>query len=220
MVEARYPGECIVVQGQTWLDAGGGSARLRRAISGFEGARASCSLAAMPSPSALASPALLLACALVAGCGSKEAPAPAPSAAAATPAKATTPAAATATPTQAPAKAAAGACSLVGSWTGVYPPGPYPFSGHPLAMTFNADGTGSTASDRATSELAWKTDGNAVTFHGTKPGNGGRYSCRVEEEAKITPEFSADCSTMTAHLVSDPCKGRALTINGIALKRK
>jgi len=171
----------------------------------------------MLSRSALLSPALLLACAVVVGCGSKEAPAPAASAGAVTvPAKATTPTATTPTP----AKAAAGACSLVGSWTGVYPPGPYPFSGHPLEMTFNADGTGSTASDRATAELAWKGDGNAVTFHGTKPGNGGRYSCRVEDEAKITTEFSADCATMTAHLVSDPCKGRALTINGISLKRK
>ena len=170
----------------------------------------------MLSRSALASPALLFACVVLAGCGTKEAPAPAASAGAvAIPAKATTPAA-----TTTPAKAPAGACSLVGSWTGVYPPGPYPFSGHPLDMTFNADGTGSTASERATAELAWKTDSGAVTFHGMKPGNGGRYSCRVEDEAKITTEFSADCSTMTAHLVSDPCKGRALTINGISLKRK
>jgi hypothetical protein len=166
--------------------------------------------------SALASPALLFVGALVVGCGTKDAPAPAPSGVAVTvPAKATTP-----TTAAAPAKAAGGACSLVGSWTGVYPPGPYPFSGHPLEMTFNADGTGSTASERATAELAWKGDGSTATFHGTKPGNGGRYSCRVEEEAKITTEFSADCGAMTAHLVSDPCKGRALTINGISLKRK
>jgi hypothetical protein len=170
----------------------------------------------MLSRAALVSPALLFASALVVGCGTKDAPAPAPSAgAAAVPAKATTPITAAT-----PAKATGGACSLVGSWTGVYPPGPYPFSGHPLEMTFNADGTGSTASERATAELAWKGDGATATFHGTKPGNGGRYSCRVEEEARITTEFSADCATMTAHLVSDPCKGRALTINGISLKRK
>ncbi|MEP7121997.1 MAG: hypothetical protein ABJE95_13845 [Byssovorax sp.] len=169
----------------------------------------------MLSRSALASAALLFSCALVLGCGSKEAPAPVASAVPAVPAKAPTPGA-----TTAPAKATGGACSLVGSWTGVYPPGPYPFSGRPLEVTLNADGTGSTASERATAELAWKADGSTLTFHGTKPGNGGRYSCKVEEEAKMTTELSADCSTLTVHLVSDPCKGRALTLNGISLKRK
>jgi hypothetical protein len=165
--------------------------------------------------SALSLFSLLFASALVVGCGTKDAPAPAPSGVAAIPPKGPTPAATTPTP----ARPAGGACSVVGSWTGVYPPGPYPFSGHPLDMTFNADGTGSTASERANSDIAWKPDAGGMAFHGTKPG-AGRYSCQVNEEAKITTEFSADCVTMTVHLVADPCKGRAQTLNGMSLKRK
>ena len=87
-------------------------------------------------------------------------------------------------------------------------------------MTFNADGTGVSESERANSEYVWKMEGATLTFHGTKPGVGGRYSCRPEDVARVGLQFDAACGSVTVKLESDPCKGRALTENGMTLKRK
>jgi hypothetical protein len=165
------------------------------------------------------SPILALsAAALLLGCGNKDAP-PAPGATTTTAAAPSVKSTA-ASPTAAAPASPAGACSMVGTWNGVYPPGPYPFSGKPITFTFNADGTGFSDSERAHSDVAWKADGRTLTFHGTKPGAGGRYSCRVEDEAKVAVAYGADCKTATVTLVSDPCEGRAHTLNGMTFTRK
>src|SRR5580700_8661459 len=96
---------------------------------------------------ALAAPFVLAACGKDAGStSSSTGAAPAPASAPTARATATAP-------------ASGGACSFAGTWTGNYPPGPYPFSGHPLDVTFNADGSGKTHSERADDEIAWKVDG-------------------------------------------------------------
>ena len=111
-----------------------------------------------------------------------------------------------------------GPCSIVGDWNGVYPPGPYPFSGTPLTFSFRADGTGESKSSRANSPVAWHMDGANLSFHGTTPPTT-RFSCKVEDEGKYSLTFSADCSTVKFGLVSDPCAGRAATANNMSLTR-
>ena len=110
-------------------------------------------------------------------------------------------------------------CSIVGDWNGVYPPGPYPFSGTPISFSFRADGTGLSASSRANSPIAWKMDGANLAFHGTQPPTT-PYACRVEDEGKYSLGFAADCSTVRFGLVADPCQGRATQANGMSLTRK
>src|SRR5438477_11816276 len=81
-----------------------------------------------------------------------------------------------------------GACSIVGAWTGKYPPGPYPFSNTPFDLVFKADGTGTTDSQRAHDvELAWKMDGATLAFHGTKGETGGRYACPRDQDGRYVP---------------------------------
>ena len=161
---------------------------------------------------------------LAAACGNKDAPSPAPSSAAtAPPATAAQTAAAphtAAAPASSGAPAAGGACKLDGSWVGTYPPGPYPFSGTRLEFTFNADGTGLTDSARAKTEFAWKTEGASLSFHGVKDVRPGRFTCAKNEVGKYAFTFTPDCGTVTFKLQQDPCKGRALTADGISLKRK
>jgi hypothetical protein len=111
------------------------------------------------------------------------------------------------------------ACSIVGDWNGVYPPGPYPFSGTPITMSFRADNTGETKSSRATSPIVWRMDGANLSMHGTQSGTT-PYSCKREDEGKYSLTFSADCSTVKLGLVSDPCVGRGTTANNMSLTRK
>jgi hypothetical protein len=110
------------------------------------------------------------------------------------------------------------ACSIVGDWSGTYPPGPYPFSGTPINFAFRADGTGESRSTRATSPVVWHMEGANLSMHGTTSGTT-PYSCKREDEGKYSLGFSADCSTVTFGLVSDPCTGRATTANGMSLSR-
>lgn len=115
-----------------------------------------------------------------------------------------------------------GACALPGDWTGTYPPGPYPFSGQPISIRFDAGGTGETDSARAhANTFSWKVEGKELTFHGADATpKGGRYSCKPTEQGKYNLTFAADCSTVSLALVSDPCHGRATTMNGMTVKRK
>src|SRR5579871_4309605 len=122
-------------------------------------------------------------------------PAPATTAAA-TAAAAHPTAVATATAAATTAPAAGGACSFVGEWGGTYPPGPYPFSGTPFEFSFKADGTGTTKSARADSEIAWKVEGSVFQIHGVKTTKGGRFTCRAEDVGKWGFTFSPDCSTV------------------------
>lgn len=136
------------------------------------------------------------------------------------------PATATAAPKPTPAPAAttaapaAGACNFSGTWTGNYPPGPYPFSGTPFEFTFNADGTGLTHSQRADQEFAWKVEGGVFNIHGIKVEKGGRFSCSKDEVGKWSYTFTPDCGSVTFKLKEDPCKGRAKTMDGASMKRK
>jgi hypothetical protein len=125
---------------------------------------------------------------------------------------------AAASPT-APSAAAHGACTLPGSWTGVYPPGPYPFSGQPVGVTFAADGTGNTESARANDKIAWRVDGATFTLHGITE-SGGRYACRKDQEGKYGISFSPDCASVTFKMTDEPCKGREYAMNGNTFKRK
>lgn len=118
----------------------------------------------------------------------------------------------------APAKP--GACTFTGTWTGNYPPGPYPFSGTQFEFTFNADGTGVTKSQRADQEFAWKTEGNVFAIHGVKVEQGGRYTCSKEQVGKWSYTFTPDCNTVTFKVVEDPCVGRAKQADGASMKRK
>lgn len=117
------------------------------------------------------------------------------------------------------ALAAAAACSIVGDWSGTYPPGPYPFSGKPIAMSFRADGSGETKSARGDSPFVWHMDGAALSFHGTSSGTT-PYSCKKEDEGKYSLTFSAGCATVTFGLIADSCGGRSKTANGVSLTRK
>lgn len=111
-------------------------------------------------------------------------------------------------------------CTLVGAWTGNYPPGNLPFSGRPLTLTFNADGSAVRESDVNKSDFFWTMEGPNVSFHGKKAEGGGRAVCNPEDVAKASPEFTADCTSFTVKMVSDPCKARAQALNGIAFKKK
>ncbi len=110
------------------------------------------------------------------------------------------------------------ACSIVGDWNGVYPPGPYPFSGSPINFSFRADGTGESKSSRANSPVVWHMDGANLSMHGTVNGTT-PYSCKIADEGKYSLTFAADCSTVKFGLVSDPCVGRGTTANGMSLNR-
>lgn len=114
--------------------------------------------------------------------------------------------------------ATAGTCSIVGDWNGVYPPGPYPFSGSPIAFSFKADGTGQSNSSRANSPIVWRMDGANLAMHGTTSGTT-PYSCKREDEGKYSLTYTADCNTVKLGLVSDPCTGRGTTANGMSLAR-
>ena len=162
--------------------------------------------------------------ALNAACGKEDASSsssgstPAATATAAHP-TATTAAAPPATATAAPAKG--GACSFTGGWSGTYPPGPYPFSGTPFELTFNADGTGITKSQRADQEFAWKQEaGGVFTIHGIKVERGGRFTCSKDEVGRYGYTFTPDCSSVSFKLTQDGCKGRSKTMDGISIKRK
>ncbi|MEO7328193.1 MAG: hypothetical protein ABI193_06425, partial [Minicystis sp.] len=111
-------------------------------------------------------------------------------------------------------------CTLVGAWAGNYPPGPYPFSGRPLTLTFNADGSASRDSEHTKSEFVWTMEGPAVSFHGKKTEGGGRTSCTPEDIAKANVEFAPDCSGFTVKMISDPCKTRSQVLNGITVKKQ
>lgn len=130
-------------------------------------------------------------------------------------------AAATAAPkptaTAAPAPAA---CTFPGTWTGTYPPGPYPFSGQPFDFTLRADGSALTHSARADQEFAWKVEGGALTLHSVKVEHGGRFACSKDDVGKYKYRFTPDCSGFTLELAQDPCKGRSKTLDGASLKRK
>ena len=160
---------------------------------------------------------LLAACGKDASSSTSSGAAPAATTAAVT---AAAPATAAPTPTATAAPAKGGACSFAGTWTGTYPPGPYPFSGTPIDITFNADGTGVTHSARADQEIVWKVVGGEFTLHGVK-GAHGRFTCGNEDVARWAPTWSADCNSLSFKLVQDPCKGRAKQVeNGITMKRK
>jgi hypothetical protein len=174
-------------------------------------------------------PVLLIAAVLVSACAGKDASpsastGAAPTATATAAARATTAPTATApAPTSAPAPAPGkgGTCSLVGGWTGTYPPGPYPFSGTPIEFTFAADGTGATHSARADQDIAWTLSGSDFTIHGTHGSHGGRFSCKNEDIGKWSASFTPDCNSLTFKLVQDPCKGRAKQVeNPVTMKRK
>lgn len=111
-------------------------------------------------------------------------------------------------------------CTLVGTWAGNYPAGPYPFSGKPMKLVFNADGSASRESENAKTDFVWTMEGPAVSFHGKKTEGGGRFVCNPEDVAKANADFAADCSSFTVKMISDPCKARAQTLNGISLKKQ
>jgi hypothetical protein len=177
----------------------------------------------MPTAHHLAAP-VLLAATLLTACGNKgDASSSTGSASAAATATAAAPAsAASAAPraTASAAPAAGGACGFKGSWTGTYPPGPYPFSGQPFEFTFNGDGTGVTHSARADQEFAWKTEGNVFSIHGAKVERGGRFTCSKEEVGKYGYQFTPDCNGVTFKLAQDACKGRTKVMDGTSMKRK
>jgi hypothetical protein len=150
------------------------------------------------------------------GTVSSAAPATAAPAAAAAPATA----AIAASHPSAPAPAMAGACSIVGDWSGVYPPSSYAFSGTPIEISLAADGTGSTKSVRAETKIAWHMDGPALAFHGTATTATSGYVCHKEDEGRLSLTYSADCSSVTLGLLADPCVGRGKAANGVLLKRK
>jgi hypothetical protein len=125
-------------------------------------------------------------------------------------------------PGKAPQTTGGGACAMPGEWGGTYPPGPYPFSGQPISLRFDANGTGESDSARAhANSFAWKVEGKELTFHGTDAAaKGGRFTCKPGELGKYALTFSADCATVSLALTSDPCHGRAITMNGMSIKRK
>ena len=129
-----------------------------------------------------------------------------------------------ATAPSATAETPGGKCSLVGTWAGMYPPGPYPFSNTPVELAFNADGSGASKSARtgtAGIEYEWALEGEHFSFHGVKPVSpGDRYTCMKEQVGKYTLTFAPDCSSLTAKVESDPCKGRAMQMNGTTIKKK
>lgn len=175
----------------------------------------------MSAPSRLAVAVLTLT--FAAACSNKEDTPAVPSATAAASHAPPAPTAAATPPPSASASAApakAAACTLLGAWTGNYPPGPFPFSGTPLDFTLNADGTGLTHSARADQDLAWKTEGSTFSLHGIKAQKGGRFSCAQDQIGQYSWSFSADCNTLTFKLAKDPCKGRTLTMDGLVVKRK
>jgi hypothetical protein len=166
----------------------------------------------------LAASLVLAACGKDAGSTSSgAAPAPATASTARPAATATAPAPA-ATATAAPA--GGGACTFVGTWKGTYPPGPYPFSGHTFEITFNADGSGITHSERADEDFAWKSEGGTFSIHRTKVDKGGRFTCGNTEIGKYGFTFTPDCGGTTLKLTQDPCRGRAKVMDGVSLKRK
>jgi hypothetical protein len=129
-----------------------------------------------------------------------------------------------ATPSASPSSApATGACKVEGTWTGTYPPGPFPFSGTPVDVTFGANGTGKTESQRiaiaGAVEFAWKLDGQHLSFKNESETHN-RFSCPKDQEGKYTLTFTPDCSSFTAKIEADPCQGRAKTMDGISLKKK
>jgi len=133
-------------------------------------------------------------------------------------------AAASAAPPSAASSGGGGKCSLVGTWAGTYPPGPFPFSGTGIELFLKDDGTGGSKSARANDpaqEYAWKLDGDKFSLKGTmdRPG-GGRYSCAKGQEGKYIVTFSPDCASITLKLVSDECKGRGRGIDGLTAKKK
>ena len=108
---------------------------------------------------------------------------------------------------------------MVGTWSGVYPPGPYPFSGKPVSVTFAADGTGTTASERAHDGITWKLDGGSFTLAGTTE-TGGRFVCHRGQAGTYRATFSADCASVTFKVTDEPCKGRAYAIDGNTFTKK
>lgn len=86
-------------------------------------------------------------------------------------------------------------------------------------MSFNADGKGGTDDARGKNEFTYTATPAEVAFKGTKETRTGKFSCGTEE-GKWGTTFSADCKTVTFKLVSDPCKGRATTLDGLTLTRK
>jgi hypothetical protein len=162
----------------------------------------------------------LAACDKGGGAGaSPSASASASAAAAATSAAAAKPSAAAAAP--ASTVGVIGKCSVVGTWEGKYPPGPYPFSNTPITLTWNADGTGQSKSARADTELSWKVSGETFSFTGVKDDtNPGRFTCKKGDESTSKIEFSADCNTMTFHVQSDKCAPRKQQLDGQSAHRK
>jgi hypothetical protein len=127
-------------------------------------------------------------------------------------------------PTPLPAAPAAPAtgttCSIVGDWSGVYPPSSYAFSGTPIEIHLAADGTGSTKSVRAETKIAWHMDGPALAFHGVETTAKSGYICHKEDEGRFSLTYSADCSSVILGLLADPCVGRGKAANGAVLTRK
>ena len=105
-----------------------------------------------------------------------------------------------------------GTCSLVGTWRGAVPGGP--FAGSQLDWTFSAGGTTLGAIAPATTiNGTWALAGTTVSLTDTSS-TPTTIACPSAQVGTYTVAFSQSCATVSFTLGTEPCAGRQVVVSG------
>jgi hypothetical protein len=113
----------------------------------------------------------------------------------------------------APAADASAACSLVGTWTGPVPAGP--FVGGTVTMVIAGDGTYSGVIGTYSWAGTWAVTAGTMTVTDTA----GSAACPANQVGGYTVTFGSTCNTADFAIVSDTCAGRSYVIDKLHLTR-
>lgn len=107
----------------------------------------------------------------------------------------------------------AGACSVVGTWSGTY--SCTLMNGESVAWVFSANGTSvGTIGDAATVDQTWSLSGETLSMTDVSGS-----ACSGSEVGTYTLAFTASCAQMTLTEIADPCTGRGSCVNGLVVTR-
>ena len=114
-------------------------------------------------------------------------------------------------------KEAGAACSIVGSWKGAVPAGPY--AGQTNVWQLKGDGTSLGTIGTNSVQGTWALAGTTLTVTDTSsvPAS---VACPAAQQGTYSTSFSTDCNTLTLHALNEPCDGRKVALDGFVPTRQ
>jgi len=108
-------------------------------------------------------------------------------------------------------------CPVEGRWVGMIPGGI--LAGRMVELTFYDNGMARGTSGSIVLDQSWEREGNVITIvhmNAIPPA----AACRVEFVGRYSLSFGADCNSVVASSIEDPCEHRRRTLDGLRARRQ